>query len=170
MTTITARPLPSQPARVKSLRRQRGQSAVEMALILPVLLLLLMGIIIAGFTFYAYIQVTNAAREGARAGSIYLLTKTGSGLTLEETVKQAIYDSGTGASTLGYLPTTSPSFDVNTDVVPTWVDVDADGTINPGDRVTVGVTYRYTLPIISVMLPMFPQPLVIVRSVTMEIQ
>jgi hypothetical protein len=35
---------------------------------------------------------------------------------------------------------------------------------------TVQVTYRYTLPIVAVALPMFPQPLVIVRSIMMEIQ
>ena len=55
-------------------RSLAGQAAVETALILPALLVLLMGIIIAGLTFYAVIQVTNAAREGARAGSMYRLT------------------------------------------------------------------------------------------------
>ena len=40
----------------------------------------------------------------------------------------------------------------------------------PGDRLTVQVTYRYTVPIVAVALPVFPQPLVIVRRVMMEIQ
>lgn len=152
--------------------RTHGQAAVEMALLLPVLLILLFGIILSGFTFYAFIQVSNAAREGARAGSVYIMTKTASGLDLDQTVKRGIYDSSVSPakSALGFLSTTLPSFNVNSDVAVSQVDVDGDGTVSPGDQVNVSVTYRYTLPILSVLLPMFPQPIVIVRSVMMEVQ
>jgi len=151
--------------------RQRGQAAVETALLLPALVILLFGIIMTGFTFYAFIQVSNAAREGARAGSLYRITQATSGLTLVQTVRQAIYDPGTGSSALGFLTPTGSSFNVTSDVsVPAPVDIDGDGTISSGDRLTVTVTYRYSLPILSVMLPVFPQPIVIVRSVEMEIQ
>lgn len=51
---------------------KRGQSLVEFALILPLLVLLLYGLAEFGFLLYAHVQVTNAAREGARAGSLYL--------------------------------------------------------------------------------------------------
>jgi len=44
----------------------RGQALVEMALILPILLLLFAGLIELGFSFYDYLVVVNAAREGAR--------------------------------------------------------------------------------------------------------
>ncbi len=47
---------------------QRGQSAVEMALVLPVLLLVLFGITEFGRLLGAYVTVQNAAREGARLG------------------------------------------------------------------------------------------------------
>ncbi len=47
-------------------RDQKGQSLVEFALTLPVLLLLVMGIVQFGIVFNAYITVTSAAREGAR--------------------------------------------------------------------------------------------------------
>lgn len=151
-------------------RAQRGQATVEAALLLPMLVVLLLGIILSGFTFYAFIQVSNAAREGARAGSVYRLTQAGSGLSLEQTVKKAIYDSGTDESALGFLSPTSPSFNVNSDVVVTWTDVDVDSLPSSGDQVKVQVTYRYTLPIVSGLLPMFPQPIVIVRDVMMEIQ
>lgn len=43
-----------------------GQSLVEMALVLPFLLLILLGIVQFGFVFSGYIAVTSAAREGAR--------------------------------------------------------------------------------------------------------
>ncbi|MDX6765963.1 MAG: TadE/TadG family type IV pilus assembly protein [Candidatus Methylacidiphilales bacterium] len=49
---------------------RRGQGVVEFALLVPVLLLLLMGIIELGWLMNVNLQVTNAAREGARAASV----------------------------------------------------------------------------------------------------
>ncbi len=46
----------------------RGSSAVEFALILPLLTLLLFGIIEFGILLYNKQVITNASREGARAG------------------------------------------------------------------------------------------------------
>jgi len=43
----------------------RGQSLVEFALVLPVLLLLALGTIDYGRVYFDYISVTNAARNGA---------------------------------------------------------------------------------------------------------
>ena len=161
--------------------RQHGQSAVEMALVLPLLLVLLLGMTIAVFMFYSYIQVTNAAREGARAGSVYRITSTSTRYSLATTVQKAIFDdNGTidnnidDVSALGSLTPTGASFNVSTDVAVTLLKPDGtSGDLNdprPGDRLTVQVTYRYTVPIVAVALPIFPQPLVIVRSVMMEIQ
>jgi len=47
---------------------QRGQAVIEMALTLPLLLVVIFGIIDFGFMFQRYEVVTNAAREGARLG------------------------------------------------------------------------------------------------------
>lgn len=47
-------------------RRDDGAVAVEMALVAPVLLVLLIGLIDFGFVFNAKIAVTQAAREAAR--------------------------------------------------------------------------------------------------------
>jgi Flp pilus assembly protein TadG len=44
---------------------------VEFALVLPILMLLVMGAIDWGYYFYVDQVVTNAAREGARAGTIW---------------------------------------------------------------------------------------------------
>ncbi|HAA89854.1 MAG TPA: pilus assembly protein TadE [Peptococcaceae bacterium] len=51
-------------------RSQRGQALAEFALILPLLLLLVFGIIEFGRIFYSYLMVTQAAREGARLGAV----------------------------------------------------------------------------------------------------
>jgi Flp pilus assembly protein TadG len=47
-------------------RRQDGQAVVEMALILPVLLLLIVGILKFGFLYNNYITLTDAVRVGSR--------------------------------------------------------------------------------------------------------
>ena len=53
-----------------------GQSMVEFALILPLLVAFLFGIVELGILFNVYIGMTNMAREGARAGSVYQYTGT----------------------------------------------------------------------------------------------
>ncbi len=47
-------------------RCQRGQSLAELSIVLPVLLIVVLGSIDLGRVFFAYISVTNAARNGAR--------------------------------------------------------------------------------------------------------
>ena len=49
-------------------RSESGQAIIEMALTLPLLLLVVFGIFDFGFMFQRYEVVTNAAREGARLG------------------------------------------------------------------------------------------------------
>jgi len=50
--------------------RDRGATAVEFALVLPLLLLLVCGIIDFGRALNAQITLTQAAREGARLGAL----------------------------------------------------------------------------------------------------
>ena len=49
---------------------QRGAAAVEFALILPVLVILLLGTIEGSLAMYDKAVITNASREGARAGIV----------------------------------------------------------------------------------------------------
>jgi Flp pilus assembly protein TadG len=50
-------------------RRQRGASLVEMALVLPVLMLTLIGMMETGLAFQDYLTVAYVSREGARVGA-----------------------------------------------------------------------------------------------------
>lgn len=50
---------------------ERGQTLVEFALILPLLVLILMGVFDFGRAFYAYNNISGGAREGARYGVIH---------------------------------------------------------------------------------------------------
>ena len=51
-------------------RRRRGSTIVEFALIVPVLLAMLMGIIEFGWLVKNTLTIANAAREGARAAAV----------------------------------------------------------------------------------------------------
>jgi Flp pilus assembly protein TadG len=49
----------------------KGQSIVEFALILPLFVLFIVGIFELGRAFFAFIAITNAAREGARVATFW---------------------------------------------------------------------------------------------------
>lgn len=51
-------------------RHQRGQSLVETALVLPILLVILMGIFDFGRAIFAFNAVSNSAREAARVAIV----------------------------------------------------------------------------------------------------
>ena len=52
------------------IKNERGASAVEFALILPILVILVFGIIEFGIAYNNYISITHAAREGARLAAV----------------------------------------------------------------------------------------------------
>ena len=58
-----------QPAIGARRRRQRGQGLVEFALLVPVFLLILLGMLEFGFAFNHNLTLDVATREGARAGA-----------------------------------------------------------------------------------------------------
>jgi Flp pilus assembly protein TadG len=51
-------------------RSERGQSVVEFAMVLPLLLVVLFAIVDFGRIYQGHITLTNAAREGARLGAV----------------------------------------------------------------------------------------------------
>ena len=51
-------------------RRERGQALVELAIILPVFMLILLGIVQIGSVFRDYIALTDATRVGARQAAV----------------------------------------------------------------------------------------------------
>src|SRR5579862_5873532 len=56
--------------RSQSKPRSRGQALVEFAIVLPVFLLVLFGLIEFGYMLYSQTTVSNAAREAARAAVV----------------------------------------------------------------------------------------------------
>jgi Flp pilus assembly protein TadG len=58
------------PLRRRDRRRSRGQSLVEFALVFPLFMLLVFGLVDLGRLVYANNALAEAAREGARWGSV----------------------------------------------------------------------------------------------------
>jgi len=128
-------------------RRAQGQSLVEIALVLPALLILFLGIAEVGFLLYAHVQVANSAREGARYGSLCRLNnncKTDGGVDLTDVVETAVF---------------AEAQPLKMDGSNTVVTVEpASLTSLPavGTPITVTVSYNHTLPFVSNIVPMFP--------------
>jgi len=56
--------------RHRIIKSEKGASAVEFALILPILIMLVFGIFWFGIAYNNYIAITHAAREGARLAAV----------------------------------------------------------------------------------------------------
>jgi Flp pilus assembly protein TadG len=117
--------------RRKSLRSESGQTAVEFALVAPVLILLLLGIVQGGITFHNYITVTDAARAAARQA----IEVRVSGVTPLD-VQQAAWDAAPDLnhSKLGV----------------TLTDPDDPTFKHGGSQVVVTVTYPYDVNILGI--------------------
>jgi len=135
---------------IASIRKlnEQGVAAAEFALVLPVLLLLLFGTIEFGMMMYGREIVTNAAREGARAGIVQGPPKRTGG---QITTIANNYLTGTGVS--------------QADVTFTSAGV---GLTNP-NSLTVTAQYRYNflIPYIPAVVGI-PNPLIITTQVVMR--
>jgi Flp pilus assembly protein TadG len=56
-------------------RNERGANIVEAAIVIPLLVLLLIGVVDFGRAYFAYITIINAAREGANWGVLHPATE-----------------------------------------------------------------------------------------------
>jgi Flp pilus assembly pilin Flp len=65
------------PLLSRLIRRNSGVAAVEMAIVLSLLVLLVMGMVDLGHAFYLKQVITNASREGARYGILYKVDANG---------------------------------------------------------------------------------------------
>lgn len=106
--------------------REKGAAAVEFALILPLLLLMLFLIIEFSIALYDKAVITNASREGARMGIVMQPAPRPGAGAISATVN-------------AYCATNLISFGPATPV--TAVSATC---VNPGDLLTVNVSYTYS--------------------------
>ena len=109
------------------LRREDGQAITEFALILPVLVALLLGIIQFGIVFNNYLTITDAARAGARKAA----------------VSRFIGDNGASAKT------TAENSAQQLNQASLKVTVTSTNWNIPGSDVNVTVTYPYSINILG---------------------
>ncbi len=114
---------------IKRLRCQKGVAAVEFAIILPVLMIIIFGIIEFGLLLYDKQVITNASREGARAGVVVGVSRVDDAGILEVMDRYIANNLVTFGST--------PSLNITIDPVEPRTGMDF------GEELTVTVTYDY---------------------------
>ncbi len=115
---------------------ERSQALLEFALVVPIFLILVFGIVDFGMGFKAYIAVTNATREGARFGAVGWPAGAYPG---------DCNSSGADDSTVVARTCSSLAANVNDveNVSVTYEERNAVTGIQTGDSVVVTMTYRY---------------------------
>ncbi len=155
------------PMRSTRTRSEDGQSLVEFALVVMPLFVILLGIIQFGFVFNSYVTITNAAREGARNGSIYVydasMSKAQNDLARNNEIKSSVIAS------MNLLTKVAPNFVTgstwtqsgttftNGDLIVSYAlptgTTESDARV--GQHITVRATYHQNLiiPLIAQLLP-----------------
>jgi Flp pilus assembly protein TadG len=146
---------------------EAGQSLVEFSLVVLPLIVLILAIVQFGLIFNSFVTMTNAARDAARLGTIYVydrtLSKDANDLLRNESIKDQVLGS------MNLLGKTAPNFATgmtwtqsgttytNGDLVITYVLPTGITESDPrsGQQVTVHAVYHQDLviPLISNFLP-----------------
>ena len=140
-------------------RRQRGQSLVEFAVILPAFLMVLLGLIEFGFVFAHHQGLEYATREGARTASALANGKNGQNgtpvgtacTTIDDQVVAAVQRVITGAGSLLVLANVSQiriyRYDDTTDgpAVPAASNVNVWTPVSSGGDVVDGTALKFKL-------------------------
>lgn len=104
-------------------KNKNGASAVEFAIILPILVLIVFGIIEFSVILYDKAIITNASREGARAGILYRTDDNGdpdplSDIEVKQVVNDYLYPPGQPQPRLRSLGASSSTPTINVDSPP----------------------------------------------------
>jgi len=159
---------------MKRVFSQRGGSMVEFALILPILLIIIFAIIEFGIIMYNKAIVTNASREGARAGIVFRLDAGGVYSAFDQTEITAVVND--------YLKTTEREhrlinfpYQISDIEIPTPVWNPTYPTTAPADT-TLTVTVRFKYHWFILPVPVFvPQlagfnPLILEATTIMKME
>jgi len=149
-------------------RSERGGALVELALTLPLLVIIIAGTVDFARVFYASVSLTNAARAGAQYGA-FSLGNSGNATTMVSTAVNSVPDVKGGinatasrlcmcASDTGTLTATSPA-NTCTYTCPSSGHIVA----------TVTVTATKTFTTIMNLLPGVPGSINLSRSATLRV-
>lgn len=147
------------------MRRDSGQSLVEWALIIPLIMLVIFGIIEFGRLYNAHLIVTSSAREGARKAAVS---------SSEDAVRTAVENAAASLNP-ATVEKTDAAFIKDTNNIPgtgvMWyaIDYKSGGSRRFGDPVEVCVKARIEIitPIISNIIGT-PRPVFAVAVMRVE--
>ena len=118
------------------IRYENGGALIEFAIVLPIMLLLVGGIIEFGILYYNKQVLTNASREGARAGIVYEENGAGNKILITESDVQLIAQTYCSGRLLTFGGSS----------LPTTTAPGVDSLIYPSDlTVTVNFTYTFLM-------------------------
>jgi len=156
-------------------RNDHGGALVEFAIVMPLLLLLCFGIIEFSLVFYNKAVLSNACREGARAGIILKDENLTTGvytypdqadieLVIENYLKRPDSDGNIKYRLISFGSDFDTSFTV--DEI-TYTDSNGSGTTpDPGDSLTVRIAYEHRFLAISNIIKLFNSSLP--QKITLE--
>jgi hypothetical protein len=130
--------------RINLIGNEKGTTTVETAIIIMLLLTLIFGIVEFGLLLFDKQILTNAGREGARAGIVVGLGRS-SGDDAEYLTVSKDVASGFCADHL----VTFGSVDLN--LYASYDDADGSGNPSRGDDLTVSLTYDYNFLLLSAL-------------------
>lgn len=129
---------------IKIATSQKGQALVEMALVLPLLLMLLFGVADFGRIFHAYLTLDHAGREAARLASV-----DGSDSDIQSTIT---------TDTAGLDPSKLT------------VTLNPTGASNRASGTDVTVTLSYTVDFLTPLLDNMLKPITLTDKTVMRVE
>ncbi|MBI2777531.1 MAG: pilus assembly protein [Chloroflexi bacterium] len=139
-------------------RESHGQSLVELALVLPALMLMLLSILQIGFLLNTQVGLTNAAREAARNASSIIVVSKSDATPAATTYYARLTDASTGflkRNVSGYDPSRLVEAGTPRTSVCYYSIVDASSAPAIMARVEVEYSHSLFVPLLSAILDGF---------------
>jgi Flp pilus assembly protein TadG len=112
----------------RQLRDEKGQTMVEFALALPVLLLIMFAVIQFGIVYNDYVTLTDATRAGARKAAV------------------SRHESDPEGAAIAAVENSASGLDLAD------LDVAVSGSFEHGEDVTVEATYPYEIDLLGIVV------------------
>jgi Flp pilus assembly protein TadG len=148
------------------IRKERGGVAVEFAIIVPVLVVLVMGIIDFGHAWYMKQIIINASREGARYGARYTGTPP---IALNPSISNYILNTSAQNNDKGGVGLTSLLPDANPQV-PTPTGTGYTSITPPGQPLSVTVTATKDWWVVNRFIPGMNSSITLSSTTTMAVE
>ena len=137
-------------------RNQRGQSLVEFAFVMPIIVLVIVAFIEIGRAVFAWNTIANAARQGARVAvvnQLSVVTDCDESRPIEDPYEPHWSIRGCAIAAAGALGITTANVSVSY-AAPPSTSLSCSPTLHVGCIAAITVTYNYTVttPFVSMLI------------------